>query len=560
METQVLVVGAGPTGLLLACELARHGCSVRVIEKRAARSSTSKALAVHARTLEVWEDMGVLAEALRRGRRVHGMNLYAGAKRLAHVSLDELESPYPFVLVLPQSETEAILEARAQELGVTVEREAELLVLSQDADAVHCTVRRGDGGGLKGEQIQARYVVGCDGAHSTVRSELGIEFQGVDVPASFVFADAQLEGELDPEEVHTWFAPDGPSLCIPLPTPGLWRVIVATPAGEERDGEPELSWIEAALRERSTRDLRLKDPLWLSGFDVRQRKVDDYRRGRVFLAGDAAHCHSPIGGQGMNTGLQDAYNLAWKLALVAKGEGKDALLDAYGAEREPVASELLRMTERGTRVVTLRNPVAQALRNQVGRFLTSLDVVQQRLARQVGELSVNYRRSPLVGEDRCSVLQADLRHAPDSEKPSLWDWGEFAAGPRPGERVPDALYETPQGEHRLYELLQGTAHVLLLFDGAADTPEGYVALKALVSQVQGRCGARVRTRIVVPHAEVPEVLGAEDVVLDSAGLLHRAFRAGAECLYLIRPDGYLAYRAQPVEPVLLMAYFARVFT
>ena len=555
METQVLVVGAGPTGLLLACELARHGCSVHVVEKRAARSRTSKALAVHARTLEVWEDMGVLAEALRRGRRVYGMNLYAGAKRLAHVSLDELESPYPFVLVLPQSETEAILEARAQELGVSVEREAELLVLSQDADGVHCTVRRGAGG----EQVQASYVVGCDGAHSTVRSELGIEFRGVDVSASFVFADARLEGELADDEVHTWFAPAGPSLCIPLPTPGMWRVIVALPDGEERDGEPELSWIEATLRERTTRDLRLSGAIWRSGFDVRQRKVDRYRAGRVFLAGDAAHCHSPIGGQGMNTGLQDAYNLAWKLALVARGEGTDALLDSYGAEREPVATELLRLTERGTRVVTLRNPIAQALRNQVGSFLTGLDVVQQRLARQVGELSVNYRRSPLVGEHRCSVLQADLRHTPDSEKPSLWDWGDFAAGPRPGERVPDALYETPRGEHRLYELLQGTTHVLLLFDGAADTPEGYVGLKALVSQVQGRCGARVRTRIVVPHAEAPEVLGAEDVVLDSAGLLHRAFRAGAECLYLIRPDGYLAYRAQPVEPVLLLAFLDKVF-
>lgn len=557
METQVLVVGAGPTGLLLACELARRGCGVRVIEKRAARSSTSKALAVHARTLEVWEDAGVLDLALKRGRRVHGMNLYDGAKRLAHVGLDELESPYPFVLVLPQSETEAILEARANQLGVAVERGLELVALNQDADAVHCTLRKVVGEG--GEQVQASYVVGCDGAHSTVRDELEIEFKGTDVPASFVFADAHLEGELDPEEAHTWFSPEGPALCLPLPRPGLWRVIAAVPPDVERPAEPQLSWIEAKLRERSTRDLRLRDPVWLSGFDVRQRKVDEYRRGRVFLAGDAAHCHSPIGGQGMNTGLQDAYNLGWKLALAVEGRVKDAVLESYEAEREPVASELLRLTERGTRVVTLRNPLSQALRNQVGRFLTSLDVVQQRLARQVGELSVNYRRSPLVAEDRCSVLQADLRHSPDSEKPSLWDWGEFAAGPRPGERVPDVVFETPQGEQRLYPLLQGTQHDLLLFDGAADTPEGYTGLKALVSQVAGRCGDRVRTRIVIPHATAPEVLAGEDVVCDSAGLLHRAFRAGAECLYLVRPDGYLAYRAQPVEPVLLMAYFDKVF-
>ncbi|MCA8920971.1 MAG: FAD-dependent monooxygenase [Planctomycetes bacterium] len=555
MSAQVLVVGAGPTGLLLACELARHGVAVRVIERRAGPSTTSKALAVHARTLEVWEDVGILGEALRRGRRVHGMTLRAGGKRLANVSLDELESPYPFVLVLPQSETEAILEARAAELGVRVEREVELVGLEQDADLVRCTLRRGQAE----ERASCPWVVACDGAHSTVREQLGVRFEGADVPASFVLADATLECALEVDEVHTWFAPAGPALLVPLPTPGQWRVIVGLAEGQERPPEPSLDYVDALLRERVDCAFTLRDPLWLAGFDVRQRKADRYRVGRVFLAGDAAHCHSPIGGQGMNTGLQDAYNLAWRLALVVRGLGREALLDVYQAEREPVARDLLRDTERGTRVVTLRNPITQAVRNHVGSFLSGLDVVRQRLARKVGELSVHYRGSPLVAEDHGSLLRAELRRDPSTERPSLWDWREFALGPRPGDRIADAIYETPAGERRLYDLLLGTEHVLLLFDGASATPAGDETLRALAAEVRARYGAVVKVHVVLPRTSAPPTLADEDPILDQAGGLHAAFRAGAECLYLIRPDGYLGYRAQPVVRERLLDYLERIF-
>ncbi|MEZ6188376.1 MAG: FAD-dependent monooxygenase [Planctomycetota bacterium] len=552
---EVLIVGAGPTGLLLACELARHGCPVRLIERRAEPSSTSKALAVQARTLEVWEDVGILEPALARGRRVHGMSLYVQGERLAQVSLDELESPYPFVLVLPQSSTEELLIERARALGVEVEREVELLGLTQDAGGVRARLRRGDAE----EELQASYVVGCDGAHSAVREAVGLGFSGVDVPASFVFADAALGWTLPPDEAHAFFAPDGPAVCLPLPEPGRWRVIVGLPPGQARPEEPSLELIAGLLRERTPASFTLGDAAWLAGFDVRQRQVERYRAGRVLLAGDAAHCHSPIGGQGMNTGLQDAYNLGWRLALVVRGAGRAALLDAYAQEREPVARDLLRNTERATRVVTLRSAVAQTLRNQVGSFLVGLDVIQERLTRRVGELNVGYRRSPWVAEDKGSVLEAELRRSPESELPSIFDWGEFSLGPRPGDRVGDAIYETPEGEARLFDLLRGTEHVLLLFDGPAATSAGYRGLKALASQVRGKAGDCVRSLFVVPQAEAPAELADEPVVLDPAGLLHRAFRAGAECLYLIRPDGYVGYRALPPHPELLLAYLDRLF-
>jgi 2-polyprenyl-6-methoxyphenol hydroxylase-like FAD-dependent oxidoreductase len=556
VSVDVLVVGAGPTGLLLAGELARHGLRPRLVDKLAAPSSKSKALGVHARTLEIWEDLGIVDEALARGRKLYGMNLYAGADRLAHLSLDELDSPYPFVLVLPQFETEAILTQHAAALDVPVERGVTLVGIAPDSDAVRCTLAHPDG---RVEETRVPWLVGADGAHSDVRRLLDVPYRGSDLAASFVFGDVGIDWWVARDEGHVFFSPDGPVLCLPLPGEGRWRVIAGLPPGQPRPQEVTLELLRDLVRERIAFPLDLHDPEWLTGFDVRQRKVETYRVGRVFLAGDAAHCHSPVGGQGMNTGLQDAYNLAWRLALVQRGSGQPGLLDAYQAEREPVARALLWGTDRGTRVVTLRNPVGQAVRNHVASYLTSLDVVRQRLARSVGELSVHYRGSPLVDEDRTSLLDAELLRDAHNELPSVLDWREFSSAPHPGDRAPDVAFPTPGGDARLYPLLQGTSHVVLVFDGAAATESGYSGMQALAERVRARHAAHVTVLLVVPASEAPLALsGSPGLVLDSEGLLHQAYGAGAECLYVIRPDGYVGYRCQPADADRLMAYLGRI--
>ena len=554
MEIDVLVVGAGPTGLLLAAELARHGVRPRLIERATSPSPHSKALAVHARTLELWDDLGVTPRALARGVRLHGMNLYAEGQRLAHLSFDELDSPHPYVLILPQSVTESLLAERAAELGVTVERGVELVALDPGDDAVRCTLR----GPTGDAQVSSRWVIGCDGAHSTVRKQLDLPFAGADLALGFVFGDVTSHGDLADDEGHVHFAPDGVAAWIPLPEPGTWRVICGLPPGEPVPEQVTLETLQALVDARMPRPPRLSDPTWLTGFEVRQRKVERYRAGRVLLAGDAAHAHSPVGGQGMNTGLQDAYNLAWKLALVARGQARPALLDSYEAEREPVARSLLRDTERGTRAVSLRHPVAQAVRNHVASFLTSLDVVRHRLARGVGELSIHYRSSPIVDEDRSSLLDANLVRDPNNELPSVLDWRDFSSAPHPGDRAPDA----PLGDgHRLYDELRGTAHVLLLFDGASATSLGYARMAAIADHVESHYGDRLRARLVIPHATVPpELEGNPRLLLDPDGLAHQAYGAGAECLYLIRPDGYVGYRSQPADANRLQAYLTRLLT
>ena len=280
--TDVLVVGAGPSGLVTAAELARHGTVPRIIDKARNGSERSKALAVHARTLEVFDDMGIVDVALARGRRLHGASAFSAGSRIAHVSMDELDSPYPFVLCLPQSETERLLRARLEGLGVKVEQETELVGIDQDTQGVEVVLQRPEG---HRETARFRYVVGCDGGHSMVRQLLGASFTGTDMEAVFALADVRFDPDLPSDEVSAFFSPQGAVLCVPLPTDGCWRLIASLPEAQEVPPNPSLGLFNDILATRTSVKETLSEPLWLAGFGVRQRKVDSYTVGRVFLAG-----------------------------------------------------------------------------------------------------------------------------------------------------------------------------------------------------------------------------------------------------------------------------------
>jgi 2-polyprenyl-6-methoxyphenol hydroxylase-like FAD-dependent oxidoreductase len=425
----VLVVGAGPVGLALGIQLARFGLSFRIIERSAHPTPLpeSRALGVHSRTLEVFEDMGVIAPALEQGMLWHGLNAYAGGKRILHVAFEELDAPYPYMLTLPQSRTERILEARLQELGGKVERSKTLASFEQSEGKVTASVTDASG---KTEVVEARWLVGCDGAHSTVRHGLDLPFEGAAYEERFVLADVMLEGDLARDESHSWFTNEGPFIILPLPD-GRTRLL----AQVQGDPEPTLPFFRQLVRERGPgAGFEVKDAVWLASFKIHHRLVAHYRQGRVFIAGDACHIHSPVGGQGMNTGIQDVYNLSWKLALAARG-GPD-LLDSYELERRPIAEGVLRGTDRATRMVMLRHPVAQEIRNAVVRFVGQLEVVQQRMFYQASELGVHYRKSPIVAGSA----------------------GLLGSGPSPGDRAPD--FELAP-ERRFFRERSGTQHTLL---------------------------------------------------------------------------------------------------
>ncbi|GGE17148.1 hypothetical protein GCM10011529_24530 [Polymorphobacter glacialis] len=389
MAAQVVVVGAGPTGLTMAAELARYGVPVRVIDRAAARSATSKALVLWSRTLELLDRAGCTESFVAAGHKVVAANIIAGGRPLGRVCFGGVDSPYPFALMLPQSETERLLELHLEGLGVVVERQVELTGLRDNGDGV--VVALGHAGG-RSELLDAGWVIGCDGAHSAVRHSLGLAFDGETLGSDWILADVQLAGNRVPtDEIATWWHEDGVIAVFPI-TATRFRVIADLGVSQGAEPvAPTLAVVQAILDRRGPQGLTASDPVWLSGFRINERKVADYRRGRVFLAGDAAHVHSPAGGQGMNTGMQDAINLAWKLALVWHGAASDALLDSYSAERGAVGEQVLRAAGRLTALATMRNRFGQRLRNLLGRFLLGLRPVRRALVAQITEVAVNYR-------------------------------------------------------------------------------------------------------------------------------------------------------------------------
>lgn len=418
---QVLVVGAGPVGLTLAAELVRYGVQVRIIDRSSHPKETSKALVVWSRTLELLERMGCSPAFLDAGLRARGASIRSGRTMLGRTSFDVIASPYDFALMLPQCDTERLLNAQLQALGVMVERRVELTGFTQAQS--HIEARLAHAGGAE-EVLQASWLIGCDGAHSTVRHGLGFAFEGGAQGDDWMLADIRLEGEGKPpaDEIATFLHRDGPFGVFPIPG-GRARIVATlgkTVEGQSRP-EPSLSDVQAMADERAGGGFRVVDPVWLANFRINERKVSDYAKGRVFLAGDAAHVHSPAGGQGMNTGMQDAFNLSWKLAMVVRGEAMPSLLDSYTPERSAVGEMVLRNATRLTDAVTLAHPGAQAARNVLLRFMLGFHVVQERMATTMSEIEVAYAKSPLsMG-----------RHAGDRLPPGQYDGPPPGSGPTP---------------------------------------------------------------------------------------------------------------------------------
>jgi 2-polyprenyl-6-methoxyphenol hydroxylase-like FAD-dependent oxidoreductase len=356
----VLVVGAGPTGLTLAAQLASFGTRVRVIDRQADRVHESRALAVQPRSLEVLARLSLADALVGRGNPAVRLQMHAGP-RAVEIPLFDLgfdDTAYPFPLFVSQAETEAILNQHLQHAGLTVERGVELIDVRQTPDRVTCSLQTHDG---RAEEVGARYVVGCDGAHSAVRTRAGIVFRGAAYPQTFVLADLDVDG-LDKGAAHVYVSGAGMLFFFPLGHPAPWRMLAMRPnPGAPPPGEPpSLSELCALADTHTGGILRLRDPVWRSYFRLQHRHAATYHAGRVFLAGDAAHVHSPAGAQGMNTGIQDAWNLGWKLALVGNGTARPELLDTYQAERRPVGRSVVRFTDRAFAIATSANPSSAA--------------------------------------------------------------------------------------------------------------------------------------------------------------------------------------------------------
>ncbi len=455
---------------------------------------------------------------------------------------EELDSPYPFILDLAQSETEKLLGTQLANLGISIERQVELLDLTQDELGVTATLRHADG---QEEPVRCKWLIGCDGAHSNVRHLLNMPFVGSTYPEDFALADVQVHWSLAADEMHILLHEDGIVAAFPLPG-GRYRLIVETSehTHEENQPDPTLEDLQRYLKERGPAGATASDPVWISAFRIHARKVEHYRQGHVFLAGDAAHIHSPAGGQGMNTGIQDVYNLAWKLALVNGNHAPMALLDSYEAERHPVAESVLQTTDLMIRMATLHQPLSQQVRNRLVPILSQIEVVQHRFVDQISEISIHYRNSPIVSE-HSSLPGRLLTHK----------------GPKPGDRASEvkSLLGVDGTPTHLFEVLRSTKHSLFLLSGEKFTPASLQQLNMLAQAVNERYGELVQVYLVLAGEAVPADIQASVPVLLDTGktgeaekTMHHRYGAAAESLYLVRPDGYIGYHGQPIDAESLL--------
>lgn len=609
---EVLIVGAGPTGLTLAIELARRGIHCRIIDQADEPSRYSKALGVMARTLELLEQAGLAEEFTARGLPIEQVSVYGGKKQLADVPFGQrIASKYPYVLMLPQNETEEILLQRLQQLGVQVERSTTLTALqpydatanetqytdnssvgtsaathTADVGSVQLASRTALPHFVSGSRIQANtasstgqhgkpstyrltativqnaspdsavtshihagWVVGCDGAHSTVRHLLRMPFKGTSITQDFALADVMVSGQIAHDRLQIYLHQGRIAAFFPMKT-GRHRVIVASPVQpqhqtEDKDGtgkarQISLEEVQQVLDECTSGQFIVSDPIWMTRFSVNQRKVEHYRSGAALLAGDAAHIHSPVGGQGMNTGMQDAFNLGWKLALICQGRADEMLLDSYEEEREPVARSLLRWTGVFTRLAINRFPLLAAARNTVAPLLSSRSIVQRLMARAISETDIHYRHSELVlrGEN--------------------WRHGMVA----PGDRAPDAGAGLDWWDNR--------KHLLLVF------PEASPQLPSPTNPELWDEDERTRIPLLIrigdswrSVTEIVNILPDQPLMVpqpqpahfhqDSGSVLRKLYGMEQGGYVMVRPDGYIGFAGSLKDEMELIGWVYRLF-
>lgn len=526
-EPPVLVVGGRTTGLMMAAELARHGIPVRIIDKSDGIDPHCRATFLHSRTLEIFHTLSFAEEMMAGGQPLAGWNIFANGVFVGRSAESAVDSPIPGGIAQSQAKTEAVLQRHLNRLGVTVERRTELTGLEQNEQRVRATLRLPAG---SQEICETPWLIGCDGAHSMVRRLTGNAFPGKADPWPYLLADVLLDGPLARDDVYTFLHDDG-DLFVFLLDEGRRQLVANVPRDTDISQPPTLEWLQDLVLRRGLPDLRVSDPRWLTWFRIHYRQSPHYRHGRTFLAGDAAHVHSLIAGHGMNTGIQDAYNLAWKLALVIRGVVPESWLDTYQQERWQVARNVLNVTRRATESAELFASLNPDQRKKMLDHMFVPECAKVRARRSFEELDLDYGRSPL-----CLATESGSR-------------------PGVGTQAPDVTGIAVDGsECTLYGMFGQTGHRLILFD---DRDHGLsTELRLLAEELSGRHGHWIDVYLVCQHPPDHPAPAGVTWIHDPRRSMRDRYGVEQAGLCLVRPDGYIAYRSH--QPDSLGAYLNHV--
>ena len=521
-NTDVLIAGAGPTGLMLACQLAINNIPFRIIDKNEDHTTQSRALVIQARTVEILDQMGIAEKAIQQGKIAKAIGAFFNGKKALRFTVNDMGkglTRFPYFLMLEQSHTETILVDFLKEYGYEVERRTQLKNITQSFNGVTSVLILPDG---KEETIKTNYVVGADGAHSIVREQLNIPFEGKTYQESLFVLDCKAEVDIPDDEMYLTFAETALGGFFPL-TNGRWRILGNIPTELEEKEEITFEDIEKNFAKRIRMNVKLYDPQWISAYRSHHRYAATFRKERCFLAGDAAHIHSPVGAQGMNTGLQDAYNLAWKLTLVLKRRAKDSLLNTYTEERISIARNLVRSTDRAFNLVTSANMFLKTFRlyivpialKFIAPVIQKIKFIQRLAFKRVSEIGISYRKSSL------------------SQNASL---GKFPGhAPKPGDRLPFIPFKDASGnETNIQEKIKGKFFCLFVFADAVP--------KEIISIVEPFKG-------LFSIEAIP--------VTEQTKNIYKEFGIKKNGCYLVRPDMYIAYRADKFDPGHLLKYLSQ---
>ena len=548
-DTDVMVIGAGPVGLTLANEVMRHGASCRIVEKAQGVREVSKAMILHVRTQEALDKVGVAERAVREAQPLTEVVVHAYGEPIGSWSLEGIDSPYPHPLILGQNRTQHALIDLLASRGGGVEWGVEAVGFQQDADGVTTTLRAQ--GTQPDRTVRSRYLVGAEGSNSLVRKSLGLTFEGERYAGEqFIQADCRLKWSLPKGRSYLFLTADGYLMAIEFPD-DVVRIFISLPdsnaagaaaaaaqagALEALDEQPTLAEIAGHLTRLTGYACELSDPIWLARYRTSHRYADCFSKGRAFVAGDAAHVHVPIGGQGMNTGIQDAFNLGWKLAGVATGALRETVLESYDAERHAVAASLIRGTDLAYRGVLHPSEARQRAARWFGPYLIRNTLVRGFMRDTLEELNIAYPRSP---------LNLDLGGG---------------RGPKPGERVLDAVMvrASDRATVTLNALTRSPAFTLLIFSGlgaGAPAPER----DAFAEIMDRRFGRRLVSYFVEVDPHPRAVAAPERLLIDALHEAHGVYGVQAPGFYLLRPDTYVAARGPLSGAAALAAHLERIF-